>query len=149
MHIIVSEEGYWNNKIGWVDTVELASKYTSTAHDLPIGKCAWIDTTRQAVIFVEKEYAQELQGLLDKEEIDFWDEGIPVDTILQIFTARFDDRYEAEIKVCSGQNNCFIDPVLFDKNSCEACVLDPEGDLLGFYEFEANGNIYQVELRPL
>ncbi len=121
----------WNNTIGWVDTTELASRYTHTAHDLPVGKCAWIDTTRQAVIFVEKEYAQELQRLLDGETIDSWDEGIiPTDTILQIFTARFDDGYEAEIIVCSGQNNYFIDAVLLDRRSCEVCTLDPAHDLL-------------------
>ena len=53
--------------------------------------------------------------------------------------------YEADIKVCSGQNNCFVDPVLFNDKGGEITVLDVEGELLGFYDF----GDYKLELKPI
>lgn len=46
--------------------------------------------------------------------------------------------------ICSGQNNFFCDPVLFNKDGYEVCVLDCADTLNGEYGFENNGNKYVV-----
>ena len=61
--------------------------------------------------------------------------GIVEDTTLETFTVSFEKGIEADIKICSGQSNCFIDPVLYD-NGDEACLLDCEGDFYSGKEFE-------------
>jgi uncharacterized protein YrzB (UPF0473 family) len=50
----------------------------------------------------------------------------------------------AHIKVCSGQNNLYVDPVLFDNEGNEVCVGEPAFELLGEYYFEYKGNEYVV-----
>lgn len=58
--------------------------------------------------------------------------GITEDSTLETFTVKFTDTVEADIKICSGQSNCFIDPVLFEDGD-EVCVLDCEGDFYILY----------------
>lgn len=71
--------------------------------------------------------------------------NIPEDTIIEKFIFSFGDQIEADIKVCSGQNNCFIDPVLFE-DGFEVGLLEPEFDLLGEYVFEFEGKEYVAVL---
>lgn len=146
MHIMVSNFGYWKTGDGWVTDINLATRFTDCS--VPISNdSSWINTANEAVIFIEKRSARELQDLLDRVEINFHEEKIAEDALLAVFRAKFDNGYEADIKVCSGQNNCFIDPILFDEEGRQACLIDAEFDLLGVYEFEAEGVIYKVELK--
>jgi hypothetical protein len=101
----------------------------------------YITTVRVSQLLVDK-----LQHWLDQEEIDFHDCGLAEDDTLITFTAKFLDGCEADIKVCSGQHNCFIDPVFYNKNGCQAGLLDPGSELLGEYSFDVDGDEYIVEL---
>ena len=38
MFIIKSEEGYWNNEMGWVYSSKQATMFDTDEYDLPIGK---------------------------------------------------------------------------------------------------------------
>lgn len=82
--------------------------------------------------------------LMINEPLDNIEEG--VDNILRTYSATFKDGCEADIKVCSGTDNYFVDPVLFDESGHELQCLDCEGDLLGGYEFEVNDKKYIVEI---
>lgn len=97
-------------------------------------------------IKIQKELASELQRLLNAEELDLHKEKIGKDSTIETFTARFSDGVEADIKVCAGLTNCFIDPVLFDENGSDIGVLDCETELLGKYEFKHDENIYEVTI---
>lgn len=143
-YLLVSDLGFWNPH-GWVLDTSLAYRYKKPVN-LPLQEgCRWINTANEAVIFISKDQAGYLQWLLDQAEIDFDAENIPEDATLATFTARFSNGYEADIKVCSGQNNCFVDPVLFNEKGGEITVLDVEGELLGFYDF----GDYKLELKPI
>lgn len=101
----------------------------------------------EQVMKVKKESVDELQKLLDMEEIDFHKLKVAEDATLETFTVKFANGYEADIKVCSGQHNCFVDPVLFTPSGNECCVLEPECDILGEYWFEDhNSNEYIASL---
>ena len=60
-------------------------------------------------------------------------------------TVKFPNGYEADIKLCAGEGHFYVDPVLFDKDGCQMCVLDAcRGQIDGEYEFEANGDTYKA-----
>lgn len=41
-HIIVSDEGYWSNQLGWVEDKESATVFKDRNVNLPLGKnCRW------------------------------------------------------------------------------------------------------------
>jgi hypothetical protein len=86
-------------------------------------------------IKIPKAEIKEYNRLLDIEEVDFEKEGVDEDTTLETYTFKFTKEIEGDIKICSGQNNLYIDPVLFYKG-CECCVLDPEFEIDGEYSFE-------------
>lgn len=104
------------------------------------------DDTEVQKIFISKTLADELQDYLNRDDIDFHNEKIARDSTIATFTARFSNGFEADIKVCAGSSNCFIDPVLFNEQGCEVSVLDCEANLLGEYYFEFEGNDYVVEI---
>ena len=144
-YVLISDSGYWGRH-GWVDTIDLATRFQKPTGWIPPGKNhRWINLANEAVVFIHKRQVDYLQKLLDRTEIDFRAEGIPEDATLITYTAKFNNGYEADIKVCSGQKNCFIDPVLFNEQGGEVSVLDTEDKLLGLYDF---GN-YKVELRQI
>lgn len=97
-------------------------------------------------IQIEKEYADYLQELLDRENIDFHEEKIGKDSVIDTFTAVFEDGREVDIKVCSGETNCFIDAVIFERNGCEIEAIEPRDSLLEEYFFEVDNVNYIVLL---
>lgn len=80
---------------------------------------------------------KDLNTLLADEltEEDFKRLSLSKDSTLKTFTVKFNKNIEADIKVCSGDNNCFVDPVLFDDGQ-EVCTLDCEGEFSHGQEFE-------------
>lgn len=101
---------------------------------------------QKQIIQIDTEEAKYLQDLLDATDIDFNKKKIAEDSTIETFTANFSNGFFADIKVCSGQNNCFVDPVLFTENGSQICVLEPEGELLGYYTFTVNDINYVVEV---
>lgn len=67
------------------------------------------------------------------------------DAVLMTFTVHFEDGCEADIKVCNGDTGPWIDPVLFDANGCELCVLQEEsGEILGVYDFGSHRAVLEA-----
>jgi len=95
MPIMVSNSGYWKTGDGWVTNINLATRFTDCS--VPISNdSSWINTANEAVIFIEKRSARELQDLLDRVEINFHEEKIAEDALLAVFRAKFDNGYEAD-----------------------------------------------------
>jgi hypothetical protein len=53
--------------------------------------------------------------------------------VIETYTARFTDGYEADIKVCNGDGP-YVDAVLFLDGS-EVCVLEASDQVDGIYQF--------------
>ena len=64
---------------------------------------------------------------------------------LMVFSARFSDGCEADIKICNGDVGPWIDAVLFDEDGAEIGLIEPSFDeILGEYSFQ--GYSVQVEV---
>ena len=77
-------------------------------------------------IYIPKKEIERLNRLLDVvyDEEDMEREGVESDSTLFIKTARFDDGYEVDVKVCSGQHNLWSEAVLFDPDGNEVSCVD-------------------------
>ncbi|MDR0287536.1 MAG: hypothetical protein LBI03_07535 [Clostridiales bacterium] len=53
------------------------------------------------------------QRLVDMTQVDFEKENIDRDCMLKVWSVEFDDGYVADLRVCSGNNNLFLDAILF------------------------------------
>lgn len=96
------------------------------------------------VIEVTLEEAKFANEILAIEE-GRYEEADDIETI-KTWTAKFDNGYEADIKLCNGDTP-YIDSVLFNQNGSQVAVLEiSEDDLIGAYCFEANGDEYAVEI---
>ena len=66
-------------------------------------------------------------------------------------TAKFDDGYEVDVKVCGVQydedspNSCWTEAVLF-QNGSEVCCTDPSDEYLGYWELETETDLYRVTI---
>lgn len=70
--------------------------------------------------------------------------GYPTDCMIEAYTAHFSNGWDADIKMCSGDANFFVDPVLFDADGNERAVLDCGDEYDGDYTFEVGGDTYNV-----
>lgn len=71
------------------------------------------------------------------------------------FTARFENGYEMDIKVCGvsqfnedGNNMPWTEAVLFNEKGGECCFTEPGEDIWGTWNIEYNGEIYSAEMIP-
>lgn len=98
-------------------------------------------------IYIKAEELKEYNRLLAIEEVDFEKEGIKEDSTLKSINAVFSNGYEVDIKVCSGQTNCYVDAILFDDKGYELVVAEPSFELDGQYIFEIDGETYCVTVQ--
>ena len=62
-------------------------------------------------------------------------------------TAKFDNGYEADIKLVQDADSPYLDPVLFDENGFEVtCLQDDSYSLDGTYQFDVDDDTYIVEI---
>lgn len=87
-----------------------------------------------------------LQSLLDKEELDFEKEDIEPDSILFNEFFKFENGFMANIKVCSGQTNCWVEAVLFNEAGSEIGVTEPSFDILGEYNFQLDQDEFNITI---
>jgi hypothetical protein len=80
----------------------------------------------QSKLFLTKRELKYIDDMLNSENIDFNDEGIKEDEIIEAWTAQFEDGYEMDFKLCAGQTNCFIDIVLFNDKGSEVDCDSPD-----------------------
>lgn len=100
----------------------------------------------EKTIKISKDVVDRMEYLLDQEELDFKEEDIETDTILFYKTVKFEDGCQADIKVCCGQTNAYVDAVLFSKDGQEVQVLEESFKLHGEYTFSYNKIEYNIEL---
>ena len=69
-------------------------------------------------------------------------------SVVWAISAGFGYGIEADIEVCAGSNNGFMNPVLFLDGE-EVCHLidDDSGEVLGEYDFEYEGDHYIIVLK--
>lgn len=77
-------------------------------------------------IKITSEELDKYNALLQKDEIDFEEEGVEEDATLLSKTVRFDDGVWADLRVCSGQTNCWAEVVWFDKEGYEIACSDAD-----------------------
>lgn len=106
-------------------------------------------------------YKYKTQVKISKDDVDFVNKVMDItdetderwedyqdlkDCTVKRYTGHFEDGHFADVSVCSGESNFFIDPVLFDEDGHQVCVLECADTILGEYEFEDDGNIYILEI---
>lgn len=92
------------------------------------------------------EFANTVMQISDETDPRWEDYEDCRDREVESYYVGFKDGCFASISLASGTSNFFIDPCLFNKDGYELCVLDCADELLGEYEFEADGNTYIAEL---
>ena len=90
-------------------------------------------------ITVDQETLSEMNTILQRNEFV---EDAGRDEILWIATAKFEDGYEIDIKVCNGHGP-FVDPVLF-RHGSELIVGEVGGQLNGEYIFACDDKEFIV-----
>lgn len=100
-----------------------------------------IKITQDDVNFVNK--VMEITDETDERWEDYQDLR---DCTVERYTGYFEDGHFADVSLCSGQSNFFIDPVLFDEKGHQVCVLECADDILGEYSFADAGNEYILEI---
>lgn len=101
------------------------------------------------IISVPDEELAKCNALLDlkAEEDGVKNAGYPEYTVIERYSVTFDDGHLADIALCSGQLNFFCDPVLFNSEGREVCVLDCADTIDGEYPFTDGDNEYVVIIR--
>lgn len=66
------------------------------------------------------------------------------DRSLALYTANFGGGIVADIGVCSGQENAYLNPVLFHDGIEVASIQDESETIVGEYPFEYDGEEYKV-----
>lgn len=96
-----------------------------------------------AKIGVTQAFADEMGtilGITEGRHPDYKDSAV-----IATVTAQFDNGYQADIKVCNGDTP-YVDNVLFDKDGDELHCPDISESLLGQYEFEHDGDTFEVDV---
>lgn len=90
---------------------------------------------------------QELLDLDDEEYTKYINENkIDEDSTIFSKTITFENGYQVNIKVCTGQSNAYVDCVLFDDkgNEISCCVGET---LLGKICFECDNLIFEIDVK--
>jgi hypothetical protein len=103
---------------------------------------------KTATIEIPKKEAKRLQTILNRDSCD---PNYPEDRVIIIFTAEFDNGYQADIKVCNSDERFspFVDPVLFDDEGSEIVIGEVDSLLLGEYLFDYEDETYQVLVKAI
>jgi len=96
-------------------------------------------------IKVDNKYAKEVQKHIDDNKPLDEDIGEMCNRTDKVFTAKFGNKVEADIKVVDTDSGPWIDATLFD-NGSEQVTIEPQYALLGEYSFEYNDKRYVVKL---
>ena len=105
---------------------------------------------------IKKSIAKEVNRLLDivadGEESLFELTDMPEDATIEVWSVEFEDGTVADLRLCSGNTNMWLDPILFERFEnylTEVCVLDAEYELNDGdeYIFENDDNTYSMIIR--
>lgn len=100
--------------------------------------------TQTVNLTVPRSKIDEMNGLLELEEV----EGSIRHKTLFSITADFGDGYQADVEVCTGGNNAFINAVLF-LNGQEVDINEDFAEQLeGEYEFSHGERAFNVNIKP-
>lgn len=103
------------------------------------------------LLTIKEKKALDLQTILDLDTDKFAEQVenkmIKEDVTLFDKTIIFDDGFNIQIRVCTGQNNAYADFVLYDADGCEIDAIVDES-LIRKVEFKDNDNIYIIDIIP-
>ncbi len=105
------------------------------------------DKVYEKTIVIDKPHLDRINYLVEQTHLDFEVEGLIEDSTVESYTAVFPDGCEADVKLCAGQTNCFLDAVLFDSRGHEVCCPDCPDSLGDEIEFEYNNTLYIVRIK--
>jgi len=100
----------------------------------------------QQLILPSEEIAT-MQGLLNAVNINPHDVDADIDMTYRTYTAKFQNGYEADIKICAGSNNFYIDAVLFDDCGFERSAMSDIDELEGEYSWDDGADVYNIVIR--
>lgn len=101
---------------------------------------------------ITKVEADRLNAILEVDQL--WEEDhepltdldVKYDDTLQSYTVDFGDGYQADIEVCTGQSNAFINAVLFlNGHEVDICE-DGSTDILGEYDWSDEDEEFHVDV---
>ena len=97
------------------------------------------------VLKIEKAKALELEAIL---EIDSFDDSHDELKGMTLFSTSFtfEDGVKCEIRVCTGQNNAWVDSCWFNPTTNIWMDSEPSETLLGECTLEANDKMYLLEV---
>ena len=101
-------------------------------------------TKREITLRVPQATIDRMGEILEREELDREDQDQKFFSI----TAEFGDGFEADIEVCSGQSNAFLNPVLFLNGQEIACIQDCSEHLDGEYCWSWKDQEFVVNIVP-
>jgi len=103
---------------------------------------------------LDRETAERWQRLLDMPSVDFGKENIDRDCTIETWSVEFENGHVADLKLCSGDSNLFLDAVLFEPCNIglqEEFVPDCPDSILGdhiFAPFEGRVNyVMRISLK--
>lgn len=105
------------------------------------------DKVYEKTIVIDKPRLDRINYLVEQTHLDFEEEGLIEDSTIESYTVIFPDGCEADVKLCAGQTNCFLDAVLFDSRGHEVCCPDCPDSLCDEIEFEYNNVLYIVHIK--
>ena len=110
------------------------------------------DTIQMKELLLDKAAVTRWQQLVDMREVDFNKEEIDTDCTLKVWSVEFDDGYVADLKVCSGNANLFLDAILFrpfNRGLDEVCVPDCPDKIIGDHVFDDGriGYVMRISLK--
>ena len=86
------------------------------------------------------------EEMLPYGEKELIEAGIPRLENVKTWTCRFENGNEADIKVNTSEDDVWTEGVLFDKDGNELCHTEVCDDIQGEWDFEFDGDTYEVEV---
>lgn len=105
----------------------------------------------QASVRISKGDLDYWDGLLEAGKADFSKEKLAPYSCVFVASARFDDGYSADVRVCTDSfesGGIWSEMILNDASGVEASLTDVRDRLSGTWELENDGTRYEVYVEP-
>ena len=99
-----------------------------------------------AEIHINKSDIDEHESMMENNDC-YADAGTA--EVIETFTTKFADGHQVDLKICNSEDGIWLDPVMFDKNGCEVCVIEPAYSLKGDFIFWIGEDEYVVTVKEI
>lgn len=149
----------WENKM-----YEVHSIIGDILYDAERGKISWKDACYQAqaelsdlneieesnefheTVYVEEAEIERLHKILDMSYEEAEKEGIKKGSKIKTFSKIFENGFMAEVSVCFGNHNAFVEATLFNEEYIPLEIKEIEDEINGVYEFYYAKDIYKFDI---